>query len=57
MPFTALFLTLTLLVVAGIFAFAYYKLGLKVALILSGSTFGVLVALFLLILNTALNNM
>jgi membrane associated rhomboid family serine protease len=57
MPFSALYLLLTLLIVLAVFAYTYKKRGLKVAIISSGIAFGVLAAIFLLFLTAALNNM
>jgi len=57
LPFSVLYFLATFLIAASIFVLAYYKRGLKLAVILSTLSFGVSAAIFLVFLSLALNTM
>jgi len=56
-PFSAIYLLFTLLVVAGIFIIALNRRGLKQALLFSLLGLGIFIAIFVVFLTIALNNM
>jgi hypothetical protein len=56
-PFSAIYLLFTLLIVVGIFIIAFNRRGLKQALILSLLSLVALVAIFVVFLTIVLNNM
>jgi hypothetical protein len=56
-PFSAIYLLFALLIVAGIFIITLNRRGLKQALIFSFLGLGILIAIFVVFLTVALNNM
>ena len=57
MPFSALFLVIASILVAGIFIYSLNRWGLKRALIFSLLASGIFFAIFVVILTITLNNM
>jgi len=57
MPFSAWYVLVSIFSVLGIFLFTFRKRGLKFALLISLLGFGIMIATFLLLLSTLLNNM
>jgi hypothetical protein len=57
MPFSAIYLLFTVLIVAGIFIMTFYRRGLKQALIFSLFSLVGFIAVFVMFLTVALNNM
>jgi len=57
MPFSGIYALFSLFIVLGIFIFTLYKRGLKYAVLLSSLCLVVMVAIFVVFLTVALNNM
>jgi hypothetical protein len=57
MPFTGIYTLFSLFIVLAIFVFTLYKRGLKHAVLLSSLSLVVMVAIFVVFLTVALNNM
>jgi hypothetical protein len=56
-PFSVIYLLFALLIVAGIFVFTLNRRGLKQALLFSLLGLGIFIAIFVVFLTIALNNM